>query len=326
MDVICARFAAAIDNLSSRNLQHEVCSEGDLEIFCRQFDTSARLAYAHASHIKLYDTFLNRSLNAITYEILGNIVRQSIGLDLSHTVSHQIFEISPGATRYTFEVSIPSRYLYEKLRNAPTLEAAASLYAMFVRSPVSRRAAGYMLDDAVNDIFHRGGQWEIVRMTPNRPGPKFTHWKNNLETPTNREYLNLGYLGHHIAVTSNRNPDKTTYEALPLRYFLPGATQPLEDGYYCPSSGSQETFDAFIYESASKTATTIQIITAKRTYSVKEGGIIWLQSLGVENFRYIVVSTPRTPLDLRFPNKWNTSSSGPLIPDKYILALESLPT
>jgi hypothetical protein len=303
-----------------------VCSEGDLELFCRHFSTSARLAYGYASDFKLYDTYLNIDLNAIAYEIL---VPQSTGLDLSHTVSHQILEISPGATRYTFEVTIPTRYLYEKLRNAlsmPTLEAAARLYAMFVRSPVSRSAAGYMLDDAVNDVFHRGGQWEIVRMTQNRSGPKFTHWKNNLETPTNREYLNLGYLGHHIAVTSNRNPDKTTYEALPLRYFLPGATQPLEDGYYRPSSGSQETFDAFIYESASKTATTIKVTTAKRTHTVKEGGIIWLQSLGVENFRYLVVSTPRTPLDLRFPNKWNTSPSGPLIPDKYILALDSLPT
>jgi hypothetical protein len=183
-----------------------------------------------------------------------------------------------------------------------------------------------MLDDVVNDVFHRGGQWEIVRMTPNHPGPKFTHWKNDLKAPTNREYLNLGYLGRHIAITSTRNPDKTTYEALPLKYLLPGSTQPLEDGYYLPYSGSQETFDAFIYESASKTATTIHVTTtAKRTHSVKEGGIRWLQSLGVENFRYIAVSTPDTPLDLPFPNKWNNSPSGPLIPDKYILALESLP-
>jgi hypothetical protein len=152
-----------------------------------------------------------------------------------------------------------------------TLEAAARLYAMFVRNSISRSAAGYMLDDAVNDVFHKGGQWGIVRMTPNPPGPKFTHWKNDLQTTTNREYLNLGYLGRHIAIASTRNPDETTYEALPLRYFLPGANKPLEDGYYRPSSGSQETFDAFIYESASKTATTIQATTTKRTHSVKRG-------------------------------------------------------
>jgi hypothetical protein len=91
------------------------------------------------------------------------------------------------------------------------------------------------------------------------------------------------------------------------------------------SSGSQKTFDAFIYESASKTATTIQVTTTKRTDSVKEGGIQWLQDLGVGKFCYIAVSPPGTPLDLPFPNKWNNSPSGPLIPDKYILALEFLP-
>jgi hypothetical protein len=197
---------------------------------------------------------------------------------------------------------------------------------MFVRNLNSRSTAGYMLDDAVNEAFYRGGQWEIVPMKANPPGPKFTHWKPNLETPTNCVYLNLGYSGHHISITSTPNPAETTYEALPLKCFLPDATTPLEDGYYCPSSGSQETFDAFIYKSASKTATTIQVTTLNRKHSVKEGGISWLQSLGVKKFRYIAVSTPKTPLDLPFPNQWSKSPSIPFIPDKYILSLESLPT
>jgi hypothetical protein len=63
----------------------------------------------------------------------------------------------------------------------------------------------------------------------------------------------------------------------------------------------------------------------RREHSVKEGGIRWLQSLGVEHFHYIAVSTPYTPLDLPFPIEWNNGPSGPLMPDKYILALESLP-
>ena len=269
-----------------------------------------------------------RRISSITYETLDRLVQQSVTLNFSDEVSHRIFEISPGATRQEFQATIPTRYIYEKVRNSLSMHmlgAAARLYATLVRSPISRGTAGYMLDDAVNDTFHKGGQWEIVRMTPNRPGPKYTHWKNDLETPANREYLNLGHLGRHITITSNRNPDQTTYKALPFRLFLPDATTPLEDGYYRPQSGSQETFDAFIYESASKTATTIQITTAKKTHSVKEGGIKWLQSLGVEKFRYIAVSTPNTQLDLPFPNKWNDGHSGPLIADKYILALQSLP-
>ena len=69
--------------------------------------------------------------------------------------------------------------------------------------------------------------------------------------------------------------------------------------------------------------TIFQVTTAK-THSVKEGGVKWLQGLGVERFRYIAVSTPNTPLDLPFPNEWN-GSTGPSIPEKYLLTLESLP-
>jgi hypothetical protein len=112
------------------------------------------------------------------------------------------------------------------------------------------------------------------------------------------------------------------YGDLPLKRFLPGGPLLLVDGYYCPFSRSQEMFDAFIYESASKTATVLQVTTAK-SLSIK-GGVEWLQGLGVERFRYIAVSTPNTPIDLFFPNEWNTST-GPSIPEKYLLTVESLP-
>jgi len=46
--------------------------------------------------------------------------------------------------------------------------------------------------------------------------------------------------------------------------------------------------------------------------------------LGVEKFRYIAVSTPNTSIDLPFPKEWN-GSTGPSIPEKYLLAVESLP-
>ena len=95
------------------------------------------------------------------------------------------------------------------------------------------------------------------------------------------------------------------------------------DGYYYPSSHLQETFDAFIYKLASKTATVLQVTTAK-THSVKEGGVKWLQGLGVEKFQYIAVSTPDTPIDLPFSNGWN-APPGLSIPEKYLLTIESLP-
>ena len=163
-------------------------------------------------------------------------------------------------------------------------------------------------------------------MKSNCMGKKYTHWKDP-NGPITPQYLHLGYPGHHIAIDTTRHPVGTVYVALPLKIFLPGAPAlQLVDGYYRPSSHSQETFDAFIYESASKTATILQVttVTTGKAHTVKKEGVKWLQGLGVERFRYIAVSTPNTPLDLPFPNEWSTST-GPLILEKYLLTVESLP-
>ncbi|KIJ98265.1 hypothetical protein K443DRAFT_212909 [Laccaria amethystina LaAM-08-1] len=179
-----------------------------------------------------------------------------------------------------------------------------------------------MLEDAINDIFFRGGEWSLVPlMESNCTDPKYTHWKDP-NGPITPQYLDLGYLGHHIAIDTTPHPVGTAYVALPLKRFLPGGPLHLVDGHYYPSSRSQETFDAFVYESATKTATIFQVTTAT-SHFVKEGDVKWLLGLGVERFRYIAVTTPNTSVDLRFPNGWNTST-GPSIPEKYLLAIEYL--
>ena len=311
----------------SRALQGKVCSEAQIVFFSDRYGTSARLVYTNARlPVVDYDTTLKDNLSSITYKTLDRLVRQTSVLDLSAPVSHQIVLISPGVSRSAFESSFPTRYIYEKLRDSLSihkLEAVARLYDMYVRVPNARASAGFMLEDACNDVFFRGGEWSLVSMMKsNRTGPKYTHWKDPKD-PTFPKYLHLGYMGRHIAIGSNPNPVGTVYVPLPLVHFLPGAQLQLKDGYYYPSSRSQETFDGFIYDSASKTATVFQVTTSK-THSVKEGGIKWLRGLGVEQFRYIAVSTPDTPLDLPFPNEWN-APSGPLIPEKYLLTVESLP-
>ncbi|KIL69261.1 hypothetical protein M378DRAFT_773366 [Amanita muscaria Koide BX008] len=310
--------------LVSRMLQRKVCSEAQIEFFSTRYGTSPRLVHANASHLSEYETSLLRKMVNITYEGVAKLVRES---SLGGAVSHQLVTISPGATRHDFQSTFPTRYIYEKFLDhlsTHKLEAAALLYDIFVQNPNTRAPAGLILEDAVNEVFPRGGQWSFVPMTKsNRTGKKYTHWKdpNGSTTP---QYLHLGYLGHHIAIGTTRHPVGTVYVALPLKFFLPGAPAlQLVDGYYRPSSRLQETFDAFIYESASKTATVLQVTTGK-AHSVKKGGIEWLQSLGVERFRYIAISTPNTPLDLPFPNEWNTST-GPSIPEKYLLTVESLP-
>ena len=310
----------------SRTLQRNVCSEAQIDFFSDRYGTSARLVYKNALLPIDYDTALQENLRSITYKTLDCLVRQTFALDLSTPVSHQIVLISPGVARNSFESSFPTRYIYEKLRDSLSihkLEAVARLYDMCIRIPQARANAGFMLEDALNDVFFRGGEWSLVSMMEsNRTGPKYTHWKDP-KSPTFPRYLHLGYMGRHIDIGTNPNPVGTVYVPLPLVHFLPGAQLRLKDGYYCPSSRSQETFDGFVYESASKTATVFQVTTSK-THLVKEGGIKWLRGLGVEQFRYIAVAQPDIPLDLPFPNEWN-APSGPLIPEKYLLTVKSLP-
>jgi hypothetical protein len=143
------------------------------------------------------------------------------------------------------------------------LEAVAHLYDIFVQNPNTTVPAGFMLEDAVNDVFFRGGEWSLVpMMKSNCTGPKYTNWKDP-NGPITPQYLHFGYLGHHIAIDTTLHPVRTMYEALPLKHFLPGGPLWLVDAYYYPSSCSQEMFDAFIYESASKTATVLQVTIVK---------------------------------------------------------------
>jgi len=207
-------------------------------------------------------------------------------LNLSGTVSHQIILIYPGTSRNAFESSFPTHYIYEKIQDTLSnhkLEVVARLYEMYARVPNAKNNAGYMLEDAVSDVFFRGGEWSLVSMTKsNRTG----HWKG-AKGPTSPVYLHLGYMGRHIAINTS-----LSCNCVPLRKCTSGkATYTVPtgfgSGYYYPSSRSQEMFDAFIYESASKAATVFQVTTSS-THSVKEG-IKWLQGWGVKEFRYIAV-------------------------------------
>jgi len=194
---------------AGRALQGGVCSEAEIEYFSNRYGTSARLVYTNALHPIEYDTALQDNLALITYERLDSLVRQTSALDLSGPISHQIVLISPGASRYAFQSSFPTRYIYEKLRDSLSnhkLEAVARLYEIYVRVPNTKANAGFMLEDAVNDVFFRGGEWSLVSMMKsNCTGPKYTHWKDP-KGPTSPKYLHLGYLGCHIAIGTNPNP------------------------------------------------------------------------------------------------------------------------
>ena len=306
-------------------LQLKPCSEVELETFYNQFGPSARSAYTHASSPDLYEGPMLEAIANVTFKEVDTVLRQATGLHLSSEISHRLLLICPGASRNTFHAVIPTRYLYEKLRDAlvnRSLEAGARLYSMFLRYPKTRTAAAYMLDDAIHDLFYKGGEWPVVRLTPNRPGPKFTHWKTP-EAKTNPEYLRIGYQGRPITIAPDQLSNNVKCDALPLTAFLHGAKLTLVDGYYCPSCITEETLDAFIYDAASKTATIFQA-TVWPKYSIKERGICWLQGLGVQKFRYVAVTPPDQKMDLPFPNAWN-NARGPSLPDKYVLIVKDYP-
>jgi len=99
----------------------------------------------------------------------------------------------------------------------------------------------------------------------------------------------------------------------------------LRDGYYHSAAPHKETFDAFVYSAATRTAGIIQSTTST-IHSVKLGSFKWLQSLDVETFFYIAVTPLKEMLDIPFPNQWSDrSKGGPYIPEKYILEVEELP-
>jgi hypothetical protein len=90
---------------------------------------------------------------------MDKLFREVLRVDLGD-VSHQLVSISPGATRDAFHLTFLTHYIYEKFLDrlsAHKLEAAARLYDILVQNPNTKVPAGFMLEDAVNDVFYRGG-------------------------------------------------------------------------------------------------------------------------------------------------------------------------
>jgi hypothetical protein len=190
---------------------------------------------------------------------------------------------------------------------------------MLIQVPATRGAAGFPLEDRINDVFPRGGQWEIQALKANPPGPKFTHWKNDTNAPI--QYLHFGYQGELITIHEHPLGDSATFKQLPVISYKPGTTINLIDAYYVPNHRNQATMDAFLFESAPKIGTVIQTTTSLKRHGVNKKGFTWLQSLGVVKFRYIVVAIPDSSIDLPFPNSFPSG----LIVEKYIVVIKSLP-
>jgi hypothetical protein len=280
----------------------EQCSEADLETFYSRYAPSARSGYTYARKRRLsrYDVIVKKEISKLTYDKVATMLSAAEGLG-TEDVSHHILLVSPQNDRQKLEISIPTRYIYTTLRDhlqITTLQEASKLYQIFVRNSQTKVPAGHIFED-VHDLFCKGGQWQVTRLTQNKVGPVNTHFRSPT-ADARSPYMCLGYHGRQVKIKRRERPETTTFVPLVRRRYLLNQMITLENGYYQPAPG-QPTFDAFIYDETSKTATMLQMTVATK-HDVKTKGVEWLRNQGVENFRLVAVTPPDTLIDLPVPN------------------------
>ena len=262
---------------------------------------------------------VNSEIDKLAFETLGKILTAAGTLQVEG-VSHLLLVVSPGNHRSDHLITLASRYLYVKLRDQlqiHTLEEAFRLYQIFVRNQYTKGAAGHILED-IHDMFRKGGKWPLIRMTKNRLEPVNTHFISSTRESAERQYMCLGYQGEQITITSDPLPTGSVYTGLEDHRFLLHQKISLKDGYYQPPPG-QATFDGFIYDQGSKTATMLQM-TVGANHDVKPEGVDWLIDQGVEKVHFVVIKPLGISLNLSIPNHLV-----PQIRDVFELVLESVP-
>jgi hypothetical protein len=74
----------------------------------------------------------------------------------------------------------------------------------------------------------------------------------------------------------------------------------LENGYYQPTPG-QPTFNSFVYDKGTQTATMLQM-TVATCHDTKARGVEWLLNQSAQKICLVAVIPPGTSLDLSIPN------------------------
>ena len=111
--------------------------------------------------------------------------------------------------------------------------------------------------------------------------------------------MRLGYERRCLAIKSRRLPADAEFSSLTHHRFLLGESIHPQDGYYQPAG--QPTFDSFIYDTGTQTATILQM-TAATHHDVKVDGVEWLLNQGAKKPRMVAVTPPDVSLNLLIPN------------------------
>ncbi|KIM90408.1 hypothetical protein PILCRDRAFT_1716 [Piloderma croceum F 1598] len=294
----CMKNWSLSELIVGRTLQktNEPCSEAELEIFYSRYASSARMAYAYAHlFLDVYDTKVRSEIAKLAFDTISIVLSTAGSLGTAEGVSHHILLVSPQNNRREHLITIPTRYIYKLLRDQlhiTTLQEAAMLYQIFVRNSYIKAPAGYILDD-VHDLFfdeEQGGTCKHAFQVPD---------------------------GALVTTARRSLPETATFVPLTRRRYFIGQNIILENGYYQPAPG-QATFDSFIYDEASLTATMLQITVATQ-HDVTAKGMEWLRNQGVREFRLVAVALLETSLDLMIPNTLVL-----LITEAYSLMLEAI--
>ncbi|KAH8109905.1 hypothetical protein DFH11DRAFT_840452 [Phellopilus nigrolimitatus] len=310
--------------IAGRMLQKnsKMLTERQLEIFFVKYGPTARFAYAWAPLPLKYENELKSAIGSLrSLQRLENILQDFVQLDLNDDISHQILLVLPSAFRDEFSITIPSKHVYDLLRQSRASQiehAAAVLYNLFVRTPFARAAARYILDEEFQISLRNGGQWSIKPLTRFKADEQNVTWtKPSSEAPST--WLCFGFEGKVLQISNTKlsgDPQPIT-----TTYFVHGQNLELKDGLYCPSVRNQGTFNSFIYEAQEKRATVFQATAGSSSRAVKEEGLDWLEKLGVKTFRFVAVAPPGSDVGFLFPRAKKTKpvEEKHNVPDKYLL-------
>ncbi|KAH8109911.1 hypothetical protein DFH11DRAFT_840580 [Phellopilus nigrolimitatus] len=261
--------------IAGRMLQKnsEMLTERQLENFFVKYGPTARFAYAWAPLPLKYEDELKATIGSLkSFQQLKDIFRDSILLELNHDISHKLLLVLPGAFRRRVSITIPSKHVYDLLRQSRALQVehgAAVLYN-FLNRIVLRAAARYILDEEFQIALRNGGQWSIKPLTRFRADEKNVTWtKPSSEAPST--WLCFGFEGKVLQISNTKLPGDP--QPVTATYFVHGQNLELKDGLYCPSVRNQGTFNSFIYEAQEKRATVFQATAGSSSRAIKKEGL-----------------------------------------------------
>jgi len=272
------------------------------------FIPSARDVFKHAVYPRQYVLELNEALAPLEREQIPKIMDNARNLSFDDKVSHRLVLITPSETdRKRHQMEIPTRFLYGKIKSLAkmhALDAAFLLYETCGEVEGAKTIVGPIFEDFTHYLLPLGGQWPVACMKTTSKMGKYKHWRTT-ETEELNACLCLGHGDAPFKFVTALLPNNTTFRKLKCFGFEKNAQLVLQNGFYFPLSRNQATFDGFVYDAERRIATVFQV-TVGQNHSVKDSGLEWLKSLGVDKVFYVAVTPVGSGVDLPYDPKWDS--------------------